>query len=341
MKNKNLPPSPKFSALKLYLKPYIPRQKLRGALESYVADENVEADDILLLTDDTVFGSAKRGLVFTNKRFFYWDNNGSGYGSISDINAIDVEPGTLSHDIYFKYKGEENEWWHLNFTQARANDIKLLKKYLTEVVEQLQAENIEEDVKVEEEIVEQTQKEQAQFDEEQLRLEIRKQLILEEEKRKFEEEQKQKAQQQALIEIEPNNSVNTFVQPGLISQQLVKSRYIGTRINDDGSPEPRYLGEPIEEDQFNTGDISINAGNQDTQSSLISFLQNNSDGIIAKLKDSGLSLTASALQNDENIIRIAGFIYNFLPMPVRFFVSVNTLEQFLMNNRQWLINKLN
>lgn len=340
MKNKTLPPAPKFSRLSLYLKPYIPRQKLRGALESYVVDEDVDADDILLLVDDTVFGSAKEGFVFTDKRFFYkGSNNTCGYGSISNIKSIEVEPGIISHDIYFEDKEDEDEWWSFSLIQSRANDIKLLKKYLTEVVEQLQAENIEEDVKVEEEIVEQT-KEQAQFDEEQLRLEIRKQLILEEEKRKFEEEQKQKAQKQALIEVEPNNSVNTFVQPDLTSQQLVKSRYIGTRINDDGSPEPRYLGEPIEEDQFNTGDISINAGNQDTQSSLISFLQNNSDGIIAKLKDSGLSLTASALQNDENIIRIAGFIYNFLPMPVRFFVSVNTLEQFLMNNRQWLINKL-
>lgn len=77
-----------------------------------------------------------------------------------------------------------------------------------------------------------------------------------------------------------------------------------------------------------------------TSSAIQSFFNSNAPMIINKLKSSGIQLGAVALQNDENIARVANVVYNLLPSPVRFFVSFNTVEKFLLENRQWLINKL-
>ncbi|MFB6348281.1 hypothetical protein ACFBZI_02305 [Moraxella sp. ZJ142] len=73
---------------------------------------------------------------------------------------------------------------------------------------------------------------------------------------------------------------------------------------------------------------------------LADFLSKNSDGILAKLKNSGILLTTATLNNDESILKIAGVIYNLLPLPIRFVVSLEMLENILLNNRHFLIDKL-
>lgn len=73
---------------------------------------------------------------------------------------------------------------------------------------------------------------------------------------------------------------------------------------------------------------------------ILKFFDSNSNTLVAKLKESGLQLSAAALQNDQNIARVANVVYNLLPGMVRIFVSYDTVENFLLNNRQWLINKL-
>lgn len=75
-------------------------------------------------------------------------------------------------------------------------------------------------------------------------------------------------------------------------------------------------------------------------SAILKFFDSNSNTLVAKLKESGLQLSAAALQNDQNISRVANVVYNLLPSMVRIFVSYDTVENFLLNNRQWLINKL-
>lgn len=80
--------------------------------------------------------------------------------------------------------------------------------------------------------------------------------------------------------------------------------------------------------------------NKDSSSILTSFFDKNQDTILGKLKGAGFVLSASALQNDTNIIKIANIIYNLLPTPIRFIVGVDIVENFLLKNREWLINKL-
>lgn len=49
---------------KIFIKPNIPSKKLSNALSSYA--NNIKEEDVLLLVDDTVFGSAKDGLILTS-----------------------------------------------------------------------------------------------------------------------------------------------------------------------------------------------------------------------------------------------------------------------------------
>lgn len=49
----------------IFIAPNIPMQKLRNAIQSY--GEGIPFDEVLLLADDTVFGSAKDGLILTVK----------------------------------------------------------------------------------------------------------------------------------------------------------------------------------------------------------------------------------------------------------------------------------
>lgn len=85
---------------------------------------------------------------------------------------------------------------------------------------------------------------------------------------------------------------------------------------------------------------SNSATTSKSSSAIQNFLSSNSAMIVSKLKESGLQLSSAALQNDENIARIAGVIHNLLPTAIRFFVSYHSVEKFLLENRYWLIEKL-
>lgn len=327
----NLPLLPKFNRLKAYIKPNIPYKKIKNALENYVhyANNDINEDDVLLLIDNTTFGSAKEGMLFTSTQFFYnIDGSGKSFGAISQIESIEIDTSLLGNSISFLNKEFENSWRNILLACSK-DDIAHLKNYLlVKFFKYLE----DEKEKAEQE---KQHAEQADFDEEQYRLEIRKQLILEEEKRRLEQEQK-------AIPVQESNShlsTHTLRVANLNSQQQSQSRYIGTRIDGGNYPEPKYVGEPEQEYELDSNDTLATQGTQNNQ--LVAFFQKNSDGIIAKLKESGLSLTSSALQNDENITRIATVVHNFLPGAIRFFIGVDKVEDFLLKNRHWLINKLN
>ena len=58
---------------KLYVHPNIPAKKIRNALDSYV--HNVKPEDVMVLLDDTLFGSGSDGVALTKKGIFIKPNN--------------------------------------------------------------------------------------------------------------------------------------------------------------------------------------------------------------------------------------------------------------------------
>ena len=53
---------------KVYIHPLIPRSKTSNAISAYCYD--ISHDDILVIVDDTVFGSSKNGLVITKDKIY-------------------------------------------------------------------------------------------------------------------------------------------------------------------------------------------------------------------------------------------------------------------------------
>ena len=65
----------------IYFAPDIKKKKMRKAIKSYA--QGVEPEDILMLIDNTVFGSAKKGLLLTSESLY-------GYSMFSDPKKIDL-----------------------------------------------------------------------------------------------------------------------------------------------------------------------------------------------------------------------------------------------------------
>jgi hypothetical protein len=84
----------------LYLKGSIPEKKLINAIQTYAAGVSREA--ALLLYDNTVFGSAKDGLIMTADSIYWRGNNFDSCGVLhfSDIKTVHYSDGILSSDIY-------------------------------------------------------------------------------------------------------------------------------------------------------------------------------------------------------------------------------------------------
>ncbi|HLM02337.1 MAG TPA: toll/interleukin-1 receptor domain-containing protein, partial [Pyrinomonadaceae bacterium] len=83
----------------LFLKGAIPEGKLNNAIISYA--RVVKGENVLLLYDNTAFGSAKDGLLITSHAV-YWRNNifeGGGSALFSQIKTVSFSLGTFSSDI--------------------------------------------------------------------------------------------------------------------------------------------------------------------------------------------------------------------------------------------------
>lgn len=84
---------------KIYFKPNIPLKKSQNAIKSYA--HNVKHDEIEILLDDTVFGSAKNGILITNS-LIYCKEDFEDFKIISleEISFCEVKNGIMSKALY-------------------------------------------------------------------------------------------------------------------------------------------------------------------------------------------------------------------------------------------------
>jgi hypothetical protein len=79
----------------VFVCPEIPTKKLQGALASY--GNSVQAQDVLILVDDTLFGSAKEGLLITSEQILAKPHLGKPIAKAwSEIRNIGVTKGTVT-----------------------------------------------------------------------------------------------------------------------------------------------------------------------------------------------------------------------------------------------------
>ncbi|MBJ9738765.1 J domain-containing protein [Acinetobacter oleivorans] len=109
----------------IYFSPGIPNKKLQGAM-TYLP-HGVSPNDILMLIDDTVFGSAKVGMCLTAKGIFYKASFEDEQAYLFEhIQRIEAHIGMITSSILINGQDE------LNFTQLDKGMVRTLVSFLNE-----------------------------------------------------------------------------------------------------------------------------------------------------------------------------------------------------------------
>ncbi|HCA5308916.1 TPA: DnaJ family molecular chaperone [Acinetobacter baumannii] len=116
----------------IYFAPVIPNKKLQGAM-SYLP-HGVNPNDIVMLIDDTVFGSAKAGMCLTAKGLFYKESFEDEQAYLfENIQQVEADIGILTSSILINGHDE------LNFSQLDKGVIRALVAFLNECCQGKQA----------------------------------------------------------------------------------------------------------------------------------------------------------------------------------------------------------
>lgn len=109
----------------IYFFPVIPNKKLQGAM-SYLP-HGVNPNDVLMLIDDTVFGSAKAGMCLTAKGLFYKASFEDEQAYLFEhIQQVEADIGILTSSILINGRDE------LNFSQLDKGVVRTLAAFLNE-----------------------------------------------------------------------------------------------------------------------------------------------------------------------------------------------------------------
>ncbi len=112
---------------KFYVYPNIPRDKAQNAINAYCG--GVDYEDVLIVLDETVFGSCKSGSVLTiNSIFFKEDFETAKAFSLSEVSSCYAKKGLLGCGIYI------NDKKVLGITQASYSDVVNFCEYVMQVV---------------------------------------------------------------------------------------------------------------------------------------------------------------------------------------------------------------
>jgi len=95
----------------IYVAPDIPEKKLNNAIKAFKCEDFYES--ILAIYDDTLFGSAKEGLVFTGEKMIHHKYGTFIYNDIESVEYIEDitvnDKGKESKDEYIMIKTKDNK----------------------------------------------------------------------------------------------------------------------------------------------------------------------------------------------------------------------------------------
>lgn len=122
--------SPLTNMEKVFIKPNIPPKKLEKAIASFGGSE-VKMDDVLILLDDTLFGSAKDGVILTKDTIFLKPNmQKKNHVILSNINTIEVK-GLINSSLVINGTNIPA------FTQISKSALIEFSKFILECMEEL------------------------------------------------------------------------------------------------------------------------------------------------------------------------------------------------------------
>lgn len=118
--------STKISDGQIFFNPNIPNKKLNNAIKSYA---NINNETVLCLIDDTVFGSAKVGLILTDRAIYMKDSieKNKLFCPLKNIKNVLFKNLFLSKRLIF------NQTMQIDFTQPSKKSISLFAKMIQNI----------------------------------------------------------------------------------------------------------------------------------------------------------------------------------------------------------------
>ncbi|TXH93045.1 MAG: hypothetical protein E6Q71_00025 [Pseudomonas sp.] len=289
---------------KVYVRPHIPAKKLQSALDAY--GNGLSPEDVIILVDDTAFGSAKDGILITGKsiyikifteslRAYEWDA----------VESIDIEKRT----IYINGTASGK------LVQATEKDLGFLFDCIDENLSQ-----------------------QSSSSELQLDPSINDQVRGAEVELTFDLDVVLQPEPQRNDGVtDPREDSGFPEQESNLSIAQDEATAIATVVEAEVS-----ANHPAENGSAQA-DISlpVTAKESKAKDKLLAYIstaiEQNKSKILPMIKEKTGEASLAALRDDSNVEKLAGFIYAFLPGLVRFALKEQVFVQFMLDNRDKIL----
>ncbi|WOD11555.1 hypothetical protein RPW65_01345 [Pseudomonas sp. NyZ704] len=295
---------------KVYVRPHIPAKKLQSAINAY--GNGVSPEEVIILVDDTAFGSAKDGILITDKsiyikiftealRAYEWEA----------VESIDIEKKTIYVNGAASGKlvqATEKDLGHF-FDNI---DEYISKKSTSSCIAQASSSSG-----------------LARADAAELTFDLDAVVPVE-----------PSPAAKAIVEMEPQVCLVRPEQENNISVAQNEAMAIASIVEAEVSANhPVAAGE----DQ-SVVSLQVAAKDSKAKDKLLTYIstaiEENKSKILPLIKEKTGEASLSALRDDSNVEKLAGFIYAFLPGLVRFALKEQVFVQFMLDNRNKILSGL-
>lgn len=292
---------------KVYVRPHIPAKKLQSAVNAY--GNGLSPEDVIILVDDTAFGSAKDGILITDKsiyikifteslRAYEWEV----------VESVDIEKRT----IYINGAASGK------LVQATEKDLGFL---FDSIDGNLSQQNSSSELQLDPSINDQVRGAEVELT---FGLDVVLQL----------EPQRNDGV------TDPREDSRFPEQESNLSIAQDEAAAIATIVEAEVS-----ANHPVENGSDQAAiSLPMTAKESKAKDKLLTYIstaiEQNKSKILPMLKEKTGEASLAALRDDANVEKLAAFIYAFLPGLVRFALKEDVFVQFMLDNRNKILDKL-
>lgn len=292
---------------KVYVRPHIPAKKLQSAISAY--GNGVAPEDVIILVDDTAFGSAKDGILITDTsiyikiftealRAYEWEA----------VESIDIE----KRIIYINGAASGK------LVQATEKD---LGRFFDSIDEYISEDSSSSGIAKAHGLPG-----PAQSDAAELTFDLDAVVPAE-----------PSPAAQTIVEPEPQVNLVRSEQKNNLSAAQNEAMAIASIVEAEvGANHPVV----VDEDQSAVS-LQVAAKDSKAKDKLLSYIstaiEENKSKILPLIKEKTGEASLAALRDDSNVEKLAGFIYAFLPGLVRFALKEQVFVQFMLDNRDKIL----
>lgn len=284
---------------KVYVRPHIPEKKLQSAVNAY--GNGIFPEDVIILVDDTAFGSAKDGILITGKsiyikifteslRAYEWEA----------VESIDIERKT----IYINGAASGK------LVQATQKDLGHLFNNIDEYVSEKASSSVIPQAAGSPSTV--------RINADELTFDL-----------------------DSLLPAESQPAAQNIGEPDLQANLGLSDQSEALAIASIVEAEVSTSHPMGEDEDQSVLSLPVTTKDSKAKDKLFSYIstaiEENKSKILPLIKEKTGEASLAALRDDSNVEKLAGFIYAFLPGLVRFALKEQVFVQFMLDNRDKIL----